>query len=487
MKEFSSWLEYFEQYVEQTPNADCVVSQQSRITYKELYNRSRAFAGRLANGGFGGGKILFCRTSQTIEFVATYIATLMCGGVFVPVEKDFSLESLKDLLEVLGGCHTFVGKEGDENVCCEQFIYTKDVLTFDGQLEKVAQMSGDDVAQILFTTGTTGRFKGVQLTSTQLCQCPTLQPVFGYHQNTKLLLIGPLNHFGVLATGINAWTTGGCVYLSQGLTDLLGLFNALNDGVNAIYGTPSAFNILLTLCGEEITSFDKQLEFIKLGGEKCTESCQKTMLQSFPTTRLYIGYGSTESGLLTGYEYSKYGSSPDCVGIPFPNVKIFTLDEDGKVFNATKENPGRLVAITPYHMKGYANDQEKTNEVLKGIYAYTDDLGYIQDGLVHLTGRAGSTIISGGLKVSPYEIENLVQSFDGVKECVCVGKKDAMLGQVVAIYVSGQFEVQELQEFLLNRLESYKVPKYICKQDVLKKNANAKIDRKYYSMEVNNG
>lgn len=478
-----NWIKALKRHVKLNPNKPLVTAKGDTKTYGEVLDLSQRFASFLQKtANVQKGDSVVCRASQSVSYFITLTATLLLEAVFVPFEKDCSVQVIERACNQLGNVKAMVGDSQKDIDVCANFVDSSSVidLALQSELQQREDPKDDSVSIILFTTGTTGTSKGAVTTHRQLQQCDLMGTTFGYDENTNVYIAGSTNHIGFLAFAVCAVYKGASFIISQGLTNLKDVFTALKDHkANAMFATVSGFNMLFLLCKEQLKSYSKQLKIIITGSEKCSEKDQKALLENMPDSQCFLLYGLTEGGFWACSHLNE-STKEYCVGRMLDNVEVFALAENGEL--CSDGTQGRLVAKTPYSMKYYLCDQEKTNEVLKGEFVHSDDLGYVQNGEVFVLGRMGNVIISGGFKINPYEVENTANEFEGVENSVCVGKKHELLGQTVHLVVQSKTEInkQKLLDWIKTKLESFKVPKTIDIVCELKKNKNGKIDRKYY-------
>jgi acyl-coenzyme A synthetase/AMP-(fatty) acid ligase len=136
-------------------------------------------------------------------------------------------------------------------------------------------------------------------------------------------------------------------------------------------------------------------------------------------------------------------------------------------------------------MSGYVGDIESTQKVLRNNKIYGSDLGYVDDnGMIHLTGRQGDVINIGGYKVDPTEVENVVMSYNSIKDCICISSEHPVIGTVLKLLVvladDVQLDKRLLSSYLKSKLDPYKVPFYYDVVESIQRTYNGKLDRKYY-------
>jgi long-chain acyl-CoA synthetase len=206
-----------------------------------------------------------------------------------------------------------------------------------------------------------------------------------------------------------------------------------------------------------------------------------------PNVRLFITYGSTEATGSAHFEFSKYAPKPNCVGIENVNSKIVFVDDSGNLIGrATPDNPGIVATEGDTVMLGYWKDPELTAKYLINGKLISADLGYRdENGFIYVVGRRDDVIISGGNKISPFEIEDAVIELDDVKECACIPIPDKIygMGSVPKLFVvmktGREFSQNEILRHLFEKLELFKLPRVIEQIDALPRTEGVgKISRK---------
>lgn len=460
------WLEGAERYAEEKPDAKAVSAQGQTISYSQLIGAAKTLAARLS-GTVHPGDAVICRASQTVSYVIWYCAVLYCGGIFAPLENDCPAERFRDIASSI---HPAVVVEfdaygGAAAMKLEEATACMNIPT-DGEA-CLFPLKAESDAQLLFTSGSTGRIKGALSTNQMLTQADSLGAYLQYDTETSLYLFAPVNHVAFFLMAASALFHGAHIMLSQGLTNVLDLMNGFEQGVNALHATPTVMRFLLQRCGSLFEQYAGQIKCVTLAGEKCPADTQHRLKEMMPTACLYVFYGSTETGHLANYRFSHEPIEEGCVGYPSAGVEFLLLSEQDQI---------RIACKTPFGMKRYLHEAEAP-EILT-----TDDRGYIKDGKLFVEGRISDIIICGGHKIDPHEVERIAKAYPEVEECVCVPAKDALMGHILKLIVQfrGTEDCDDLSGYLYSRLEAYKVPRVICPEKSIVKNANGKVDRKYY-------
>jgi len=323
----------------------------------------------------------------------------------------------------------------------------------------------DDLAVLMYTSGTSGVPKGVMLTFANLRSDvdACIQAAALKHQH-KFLGVIPLFHaFGMTAMMLAPIQLGSMViYLSR--FSAVGAVNAIREhAVSLVFGVPSMFAAIAHLKSATADDFRSIYAMIS-GGEPLPRVLYETFQQRFGVT-LYEGYGLTETSpvvsLNTPQEH-RAGS----VGKPLPGVTVKIADEAGSALPA--DQIGEIWLKGPMIMKGYYNLPNETAAVLSPDgFLKTGDLGKLDtDGFLYVTGRKKEMIIVAGEKVSPREIEEVLLRHPAVADAAALGKKDESRGEVVVAFVTtrqGQSTTaEELRNFCREQgLVQWKIPREI--------------------------
>ena len=410
-----------------------------KITYSHLYSLCKA---RSEEYSAKPNKALVVRASQDISFIVDYFAAHMAKKVFVPLEKDLPDSKFKEIIQIVS----------DNNI-------------------------PEGVMDILFTTGTTGKQKGVMISGVAiLSNAENLIEAQVFCQDTTFIISGPLNHIGSLSKIWPVILVGGTLIITEGMKDIPSFFNALNyDSAKfATFLVPASLRMLLRFERSRLANVAAKFDFIETGAAPLSKEDMLELCKLFPTTRLYNTYASTETGIVCTHNYNTYAGCIDgCVGTLMKHSKAF-ITEDG------------LIACKgPTLMSGYIGDTKLTSEIMHNNTIYTSDIGSFDSyNRLILYGRNGDVINIGGYKVMPVEVENVVMAFGTISDCVCVRSEHPVVGNVLKLlYVpenGTSFDQKALVKYLKQNLESYKVPFLYEKSDKIARTYNGKLNRKYY-------
>ena len=410
-----------------------------KITYSRLYSqckaRSEAFLGQYS-------KVIVVRASQDVSFVVDYFAAHMAKKVFVPLEKDVPECRFEEIKKI--------------------------VLESD---------MPEGVADILFTTGTTGKQKGVMISDLAIVSnAENLIDAQGFCKDTAFVISGPLNHIGSLSKIWPVVLVGGTLIITEGMKDIPSFFNALSYNFNkfATFLVPASLRMLLRFERPRLESVADKFDFIETGAAPLSKEDMIELCKVFPNTRLYNTYASTETGIVCTHNYNTNAGCIDgCVGSVMKHSTVIITEM------------GMIACKGPTLMSGYVGDAKLTEEILHDDTIYTSDIGSFDScNRLILHGRNGDVINIGGYKVMPIEVENVVMAFGNISDCICVRSDHPVIGNVLKlIYVldnDSDFDQKALVKYLKHNLESYKIPFIYEKAETIARTYNGKLDRKYY-------
>lgn len=322
---------------------------------------------------------------------------------------------------------------------------------------------GDDVAVVIYTSGTSGDPKGVQLTFDNVVQnalgCAT-------HANIEPdeVFVGVLpqfHSFGFTAMTVVPLLIGATVWYLPRFSPVAIVETIRERRASVFFAIPSMFGALLKLKTADPASLGS-LRLAVSGGEPLPMRVADAFRERFGI-EILEGYGLTETSPVVSFntpESRRRGS----VGRPLDGIDVWAVDEKGGQLGADRD--GELLIRGHCVMKGYLNKPEQTDAVLRDGVFSTGDIGKVDaEGFVYITGRAKEMMIVGGENVFPKEIENVIAAFPGVAEVAVVGAKDDVRGEVPVAFVIPQegatLDEVKIRDFCRGQLAGYKVPREV--------------------------
>ncbi|WP_051197617.1 class I adenylate-forming enzyme family protein [Butyrivibrio sp. MB2005] len=483
-----SIVEFLDKHSKDMPDKAAVIANGNSVSYSLLNTYVNKYAGYLISCGVKHGDLVITRASQTVEYAVLYLAVHLAGAKIASLEKNTPHnEFISVAMKLKADCVI-----GEECEGCESIhIDSLNLLELDKKefpVERLKFPKGTDSADILFTTGTTGTSKGVELSHRALvATAENLIRGCKYSDNTFLIVPGPLNHANAIRKLFTTIVNGSTIYILNGMSNIREFFEALDyqNGKVACCLPPAAIRTIFTLTKDKLSDYKEKIDFIESATAPLPEPDKIRLSKLLPYTRLYNNYGSSESASVCIYNYNEVRGKDGCIGKPTVNAEILIVDDQKKAIASSKDNVGLIACKGDMNMKGYCNDDVATSEVLVNGIVYTNDVGYIDDeGYVYIIGRKGDVINVGGIKIAPTEVESAALAIDGVDDCICVPIEDKITGYALKLLVvcndKSVCSEKEIKEQLASMLEYTKIPKVVEKTEKIARTYNGKLDRKFY-------
>lgn len=505
---------------ESNPNKAAIIFKQDTVTYHELYMRIIAAGELLKKEGINvGDRVCFTALSKP-EMVVLYLGIQLISAVPVFLDKNATAENMLAIYEDAEAAILLTDKPLREfsekcNHLSLREIYTKacDNANNIDAIEEVElpTPTPDDLAEILFTTGTTGKPKGVMLSYNAVYHI-FQNTISGIHiaEDEVLLLPLPLNHSFALRVLRAVLYRGATLVLQNGFTFAKAVEeNITQHHCTALACVATSYEVMKTQMQDAIGEILAKLRFIEFGAGAVSIRQRREICALLPNVQIYNTWGSSESG------GAVFCDVTDCVrrdaageaavigslGRPLAGeVEVAILSPKANdlepealsghladYFLSSSEcgddHPGRMALRGAMQMSGYWKNPDLTAQTLIDGWLLTGDLAYLDDaGNVYMLGRADDLINVGGEKVSPLEVEEIAGEYPGIRECACVGAEDpeGLTGQIPVLFVVTRpdYNEDELLRFLAGKMERYKLPGKIVKIEEIPRNRIQKIDRK---------
>jgi malonyl-CoA/methylmalonyl-CoA synthetase len=463
-------------------------------TYQDVLDVSARFANAIVSRGVKPGDRVAVQVDKSIECLMLYLAALRAGAVYLPLNTAYTAAEIRyflgDAEPALFVCDPRRG-EGMGAVAAEIGVPRVETLgaAGDGTLAELAltssasfedvERTGDDLAAILYTSGTTGRSKGAMLTQDNLLSnAEVLREFWQFTAQDVLVHALPIYHTHGLFVATNVILLAGASMIFLPRFDLEQVISELPQATSMM-GVPTFYTRLLddSRLNRDLTA--KMRLFISGSAPLLAETHRA--FQERTGHAILERYGMTETGMNTSNPYDGERRA-GTVGFPLPRVSIRIADPETGRALATGE-VGVIEIKGPNVFKGYWRMPDKTTaEFRPDGYFISGDLGLIDDrGYVHIVGRAKDLIISGGFNIYPKEVETAIDELPGVLESAVIGVPHPDFGEgVVAAVVpeeGARPSEEEILAALKERLARFKQPKRIFFVDELPRNSMGKVQK----------
>ena len=474
-----------------------------RLTWAELSAEADRVARGLWSLGIRHGDRVGLWSTNCIEWIQMHMGCARAGAALVNVnpayrshELQFTLQRSRmkalflwhkdkhaDYEEILGRARHGLGLELEHTI---YFDTPEWPALKDAPGELPAHVTVDDVANIQYTSGTTGLPKGVLLTHRNIVNNGQfLAQGFHYTEQDKIVVPVPLFHcYGCVIGTMTAVNTGAAIVLPNWTFDARATLKAVHDErATSMYGVPAMYVAEMAL--SDFPSYDlTSLRTGMMSGAPCPVELMKRVLYEMNCRELVIAYGQTETSPVVTMSDADdpIEIRVKTVGRAMPQTEIRIASmATGETLPVGEQGE---VCVRGYAlMKGYDGDPEGPAEVIRPDgWLHTGDLGIMHDdGCIHLTGRSRDVIIRGGENIYPREVEEFLYTHPKVDEVQGVGIPNARLGEIVAAWVRLRPGVEsteaEIREFCQGQIAYYKIPEYVRFVDSFPATLSGKIQK----------
>ena len=453
------------------------------VTYAALLDRTGKLAGHLADNGIVANDTVAIFLPNSVAWIESCFAIARAGAISVPISYDsteteigyrLSDANCKAVITTAERGDLFAQLKAsapnlktlivtDRGACDAPALRYADLVTSPPNSTPRDPASLHDTSFILYTSGTTGRAKGVQLTMHGMLwvNAACWAPITGLSDRDTVLSPLPLFHsYALNFSVLSVLATGATEYIMEKFSTGE-VVRLLKTGEFTYFpGVPTMFHYLL-----QATRGEKNLQFGNL--RLCVSAgaiMPATLNREFEGhlgIQLLDGYGITETSTMVTMNWPTGGRVLGSCGIPLPGLAVRIVDLNGRDVAPNQE--GELIVRGPNVMPGYHNKPEETRNALRAGWYHTGDLAKSDDnGFLTITGRLKELIIRGGQNIAPAEIEEVVNTFAAVLDSAVVGIAHEHLGEVPALFVvqrpGSTFESEALLAHCRTHLSAYKVP-----------------------------
>jgi long-chain acyl-CoA synthetase len=473
----SSILQRFQMIVRRFPERAAVLDTHQVITYAELERRAASVAHRIAERCTGSTIGLLY--SNRPEFAPLLLGAMWAGKTVTVLPTPAPPQLLKLMCHETGVDLVMTSEEFVPNVVAAGVpCWIGDTSPEFDPADVPQQSRVREAAVLLYTSGTTGRPKAVALSEANiLANCEGLRNATGYDSNAVMLAALPLFHaYGLTVTTLLPLTTGAIVVVPERFVPRQVLQLIEKHRVTCLIAVPGQFRVLL----KEPTRIDASSLWLCIAGaERLPEHIAVEFRERFGH-RLLQGYGTTElSPVITFSPPNDY--TDGSVGRPLPNIKITIRGEDDEILPTGQI--GEVCVAGPSVMMGYLGDQNATACKIRDGVLHTSDKGYLdKDGFLFLVGRADDLVKISGEKVYPSEVENALETIDGVEEAAVIAVPDVKHGSRLHAFVQllpgATMTDVELRSACRGMMEHYKIPRSFSFVEQMPRTITGKTDKR---------
>ncbi|WP_342558660.1 long-chain-fatty-acid--CoA ligase [Metasolibacillus sp. FSL K6-0083] len=475
------------------PTNEAVACLGKRLTYQELDEQATRLANALLAQGVQQGEKVIIFMPNVPEFVVSYFAIQRIGAIVVPVNAKFMLQDVEyvanhsEAKAIIAHEAIFAAIENIEDIAVK--IKTgqgaEGWLHYDTLLEQAStktiecQLKEDDPSTILYTSGTTGKPKGVLFSYRNILAVAHMIAIeMEVKPESRILLMMPLTHSAPLHLFLMAGVlVGSTNVLTPTFTPDLFIDSIEQEKTTHFFGAPVAY--LLTAGLPRLQEADlSSMQWWVYGGAPLSQNEVHLVQKAFRTNNLTCVYGLTEAGpsgsLLFGYEHAEKAGS---IGRRAPfGTELRIVNENGE--DIVTGEIGEIVLYGEGNMLGYYKDEAATKATFVNGWLKSGDLATVdEDGYIWIVDRKKDVIISGGVNIYPKEVEDCLLSYEDIFEVAVIGIPHPQWGETVKAVYAAKTEIDEeaLKAYLEKHLAKYKIPRIYERVETLPRNASGKI------------
>lgn len=471
-------MDYFLANVNATPSKIAVICGEKRLTYKKLCSDVCTLSYHLNKIGVTKGAHIAIFLNNSIEFATVMFAAANLGAVIVPLPLTLKGKSQEKALKN-SKCEFVIGWFSIVQMLVHNNVFSKDRAITVGNSTKECYFYDDFFKQQLdykvnydvtpaqdyiltMTSGSTGDPKPIVFTQdTKIKRSINgTKDIYHLNKNDTILVSTPMYHSLAQRSVLLPLLIGATAIILPKFSPKFWIDVVQREKVSFLFAVSNQLEILLNYLNEDNYDFSS-LKTIVSSSALLKEDIKKQLIKKFDCN-IDECYGTSEIGVATNisikYQKDKIGS----VGKPLPYVDIKICDENRNTLNSGKNGEIACKSLTHFS-RYYGNDKATKNCLDENGYFYTGDLGYLdEDGYLYYLGRKKDIIITGGINVYPQDIEEILNSFDEVKESAVIGVGDSYFGEaIVAVLVKNdgfKIDLQKIRKACRENLTDYQQP-----------------------------
>ena len=497
--------ELIEMYQEERADEPCILWRDEEITYRQLNERTNRVANGLKALGIKKGDVVSVYLPNCPDYYYVWFGITKLGAVFGPINALFKGDEVRHVLSDSGAVAVITSEALIDTidaardacpalrhvVCLEgerkgASAYV-DLLKHPSELAPV-DIAGNDLAAILYTSGTTGKPKGAMLSHWNYIW-DTMAAADAHARSApgegRLGLVLPLFHANAQVTGLTQFLTGGSVAMWE-------RFSPSDFWETVDRYQPKTFSAVPTMLSILLLSPIKEgldiscLDFVISGAAPLPLDIMQRFEEAFGL-RILEGYGLTEGTCVSAVNPYWGVRKPGSIGLPLRGQPMKIVDDD--MNELPPGEYGEIVVKGPNVMQGYYNNPEATAETIVDGWLRTGDMGYVdEDGYFFIVDRKKDMIIRGGENIYPREIEEVLYTHPQIAEATVIGRKDVIWGeQVVAVVVpaaGATLTAEDVIAFCKERLADYKLPYEVIFRQSLPTSLTGKVQKKVLREEL---
>lgn len=475
-------------YAASQPEAIATVFEGRKWTYRELFEKAQRIGAYLQGKGYEKDDIIALYTLNSDLFLAAYYGVQMAGLVVMPINTKLAPPEVEFIFNHSEAKALIFDEKIEETIRQSAYVFDekiglnkiKEVLEDDRLIYKNINIQADDTSVVMYTSGTTGKPKGVMLTHRNVYETGDIwSQSMNLTKEDRTYICTPLFHCaGLHVFVVSTHFAGGAMLISEAFSPDETLRDLQELEATIFFGVPAMYTILLNKPELKNYSFPK-LRLFCYGAAPMPYELVKRLKEVFPQVKVQNLYGQTENSpaatsLLDDAALVKIGS----VGKPLARTEVQVVDAEGNPLPAGIV--GEICVKGLQVMKGYLRNPEETALTIRNGWLYSGDLGrFDKEGYLFIVDRKKDMIIRGGENIYPIEVEEVLYQVPEILEAAVIGLPHEVYGEVPKAFVvlkeGKEISEEQILDYCKTQLAKYKVPFEVEFIDELPRNASGKV------------
>ncbi|BBG66665.1 O-succinylbenzoic acid--CoA ligase [Hydrogenimonas sp.] len=497
---YRNFYEMLARHAERHGGRPALFVEDYRLSYSRLKKKVDTLARFLELSDIKKGDRVAIFMQNSKEFVISLFAITKIGAVAVPVNTFLKSEEVAYILNDCGAKMMMASAEQKdvveplwESTSIERVVWEGEYEALDNKnigfdeifeiLESHEHMESpdiDDLAVIIYTSGTTGNPKGAMLSFRNIMHnCKAIGELTDFSRRDRFIVYLPMFHaFTLTVTVIMPIYYGASYVIVRKIMPFSNIIKQiLFKRVTMFVGVPDVYNALSRARLPWYFMWFQKIRYFVSGAAPLSEATIERFTSKFKRAKLLEGYGLSECSPVVSVN-PPWKQKPLSVGPAIPGVQIKIVDEN--MLELPTGEIGEIIVSGDNVMQGYLNRPTATDETIVNGWLLTGDMGYLdEEGFLFIVDRKKDLIISKGINIYPREIEEVINSFDGVGASAVVGMPDEKSGEVPVAFIecaeNESVDTRRLRAYLKERLANFKIPKELRVIEELPKNATGKV------------
>ena len=457
-------------------NGIAILDENGHLRYSQLYRGMQNIAATLLTYRIISNERVIVHMGNRPDAITTIMGISYSGNTFVPVAHAVKPQRLTD---IINDCEAVAIFTDTDHVDILDKLGDVPSLRIAINVDELEDLGVETIrskpaypAALMYTSGTTGKPKGVICPHHKMMAAVTSINAYLFHNKNDIIATGlPISHGYGLYQYLTAFAAGSAILNLGSIAIVERTLELIKKWKASGFATvPSFVQMIMTVDGWE--DYLSGLEYLTTAGAALPPSTFSTLIDALPNTSIIPMYGQTEVVRALYYPSARQTVRLNSCGVAIPDTTTVLVDKDD-------DDVGELVIESPHVMDGYWKNTEATAETFRNGRLHTGDLFCIdEDGMHYYVGRKDDLVKIKGERCSPQELDNALIAMEGIVEAASFSISDLLWGNRFVAFVVGDVDAKEVMRYCRRELEPYLLPKDVMIVKKIPKNDNGKISRK---------